>query len=133
MSEEMKAVKTALDLWITGVQNKDMTIISKAVVHDDDVVWIGGAESEWIVGYDALEQAMEVQNNALDNIRIEVNDETIRISPDRQVAWATSQWNFCAQADRQLIEVPLRTSWILEKREPGWVIVHFHKSVGTAE
>jgi len=133
MNEDVKAVKAALDLWTTGVQNKDMATISKAVVHDDDMVWIGGNKREWIIGYDALERAMEGQNSALDHIRIEVSDETIHVSADRLFAWATSQWKFCAQAGGQLIEIPLRTTWILEKRKPGWVIVHFHKSVGAAE
>jgi hypothetical protein len=30
----------------------------------------------------------------------------------------------------QALELPVRCTWILEKREAGWVIVHFHKSVG---
>jgi len=28
-----------------------------------------------------------------------------------------------------LVSLPVRCTWLLEKREGGWVIVHFHKSV----
>ena len=51
----------------------------------------------------------------------------------RQFAWATSRWVFRAAMDDQEIELPLRCTWILEKREQGWILVHFYKSVGMAD
>jgi len=73
---------------------------------------------------------MRAQNAALDDIRITVSDETIHVSSDRQFAWATNRWKFAAKMGDQAIELPLRCTWVLEKREAGWVIAHFHKSVG---
>jgi hypothetical protein len=35
-----------------------------------------------------------------------------------------------ATMGNQAIELPVRCSWILEKRGTNWLIVHFHKSVG---
>jgi ketosteroid isomerase-like protein len=32
---------------------------------------------------------------------------------------------------RQAIEESVRCTWILERQDAGWKIVHFHKSVGT--
>lgn len=87
---------------------------------------------EWLVGYEALEQAMSAQNAALTDIHIDVTQETIHISHQEDMAWATNQWVFNARMGDQAIALPLRCTWILEKRQDRWVIVHFHKSAGMA-
>ena len=127
---EKDAVKAALEDWITAVESKDMTLLSGTVAHDFDLVWIGVGANDWLVGWTALEQAMQAQNAALDDIHIMVSDETIHFSQDERLAWATSRWVFAAQMGDQPFQMPLRCTWILERREAGWVIVHFHKSVG---
>ena len=50
----------------------------------------------------------------------------------QRFAWATNRWNFIARLGDQVIELPLRCTCVLEKREAGWVIARFHKSVGMA-
>lgn len=127
---EQDAVKAALEDWITAVENKDMTLLPNTVAHEADLVWIGTGINDWLAGWEALKQAMQAQNAALDDIRITVSDETIHLAPDEQFAWATSRWDFSSTVGRQPLAFPLRCTWILEKREAGWVIVHFHKSVG---
>lgn len=47
------------------------------------------------------------------------------------MAWATNQWFFNARIGDQAMTLPLRCTWILEKRDGRWMIVHFHKSAGT--
>jgi ketosteroid isomerase-like protein len=81
-------------------------------------------------GYDALEQAMQAQNAALEDIHIHVSNETIHISSAGEMAWATNQWIFNARMGDQALAMPLRCTWILGKRQGRWVIVHFHKSAG---
>ena len=76
---------------------------------------------------------MTAQNAALSGTKISVSDVTVNISPDEQFAWATSLWDFKATVGEQAIEMRVRCSWVLEKREAGWVVVHFHKSVGMTE
>jgi len=127
---EKDAVKAALEDLITGVENKDMRLLPNTVAHEADRVWIGAGANDWLVGWEALEQAMLAQNTALDDIRITVGEETIHLAPDEQFAWATNRWNFAARLGEQALELPLRCTWILEKRAAGWVIVHFHKSAG---
>ena len=61
-----------------------------------------------------------------------VSDITVNVSSGGRFAWATSLWDFKATMGGQAIALPVRCTWILEKREIGWVVVHFHKSVGTA-
>lgn len=83
-----------------------------------------------MVGWEALKQAIQAQFDAVADTKITVSDVTITVPKDSSVAWATSMWIFNAKIGDQAIEVPLRCSWVLEKRDGAWLIVHFHKSVG---
>lgn len=129
---EQEAVHEALKAWISCVETKDMTRLPSTVGHDADLVWVGPADSEWLAGWEALEGAMLAQNAALDTIRITVSEETIHLLPGERFAWATNRWVFHGTLGGQAIEMPLRCTWVLEKRASGWVIVHFHKSAGVA-
>jgi len=105
-------------------------MLPQVVTQDADSVWISPGKGEWLVGFDALEQAMQAQNAALDDIQIQMSDETIHISPSGDMVWATNQWVFNARLGDQTLAMPLCCTWILEKRAGQWVIVHFHKSAG---
>lgn len=128
LSDERTAIKAGIDAWITAVERRDMSLVAEAVTQDVGSVWIGPGEGEWLAGYDALEQAMRTQNEALSDIRLDVTEETIHTSPQGDMAWATNRWVFNAGMGGGTFAMPLRCTWILEKREDRWVIVHFHKS-----
>lgn len=130
---EKAAVKSVLDNYVTAVESADIELYGKVVARDPDMVNFGTDASERIVGWDALRRAIEAQFAALPGTRIAVSDVTVDVLSGGRFAWATSLWVFKATvaATGQTIELPVRCSWVLEKRETGWVIVHFHKSVGT--
>lgn len=127
---EQQRIKEVLDGYVTSIENEDMALYGKVMDHDVDMVNFGSEAADRIVGWNELEKVIQDQNAALSGTKITVSDETIKISPDGQFAWATSIWNFKAMIGEQALELPVRCTWILEKRGAGWVIVHFHKSVG---
>ena len=126
------SVKTTLDAFIRAVEGRSLDSLPGVVAQDPDLVWIGSGEDEWIVGYEALKEVMEAQNEALEYVRISVSEETIHLSPSEQVAWATNRWVFRARMAGEELEIPLRCTWVAEKRDAGWVLVHSHKSLGVA-
>jgi len=130
---ERALVKAALDAFVRTVEERNLDGLSGVVAQDPDLMWIATGEDEWIVGYDALKEAMRAQNEALEYIRISVSEETIHLSPSEQVAWATNRWVFRARMAGNELKLPLRCTWVAEKREAGWVLVHSHKSLGVAE
>jgi len=125
---EKTAIKAVLDNYVTSVENEDMELYGKNVAHDTVMVNFG-AFGDPIVGWEALEKVMTGQNEALSQIKITASDVSIRLSPSGKFAWATSIWDFKAMMGENPVELPVRCSWILEKQENQWVIVHFHKSV----
>jgi ketosteroid isomerase-like protein len=128
---EKTAIGAVLNNYVTSIENEDMTLYAKIIAHDPDMVNFGTDASERIVGWNALEKVIEDQNAALSGTKITVSDVTINLAPDGRFAWATSMWIFKAKMGEQELELPVRCTWILEKQNTGWVIVHFHKSVGT--
>jgi len=121
-------IRAVLNNYITSVENEDLESYGKNVVHDPEMMNFGAFGGP-IVGWEALEKLIEGQNQALSQTRITASDVSIRIGPCGELAWATSLWNFKAMMGEQGVEWPLRCSWILEKRENRWVIIHFHKSI----
>jgi ketosteroid isomerase-like protein len=72
---------------------------------------------------------MTSQNEMLDNIQIEERDPRIHISPSGELAWATSLWQFHATAAADTMNLPVRCTWVLQKQDGQWKVVHFHKSL----
>lgn len=128
--DERIAIKKAIDAWINAVEKRDASLLPRVVTQDRGSVWIGSGAGEWLVGFDALEQAIQAQNAALEDIHIKVSDETIHASQQGDMAWVTNQWVFSGKMGGQSMAIDLRCTWVLEKRQDHWIIVHFHKSVG---
>jgi len=129
---EKSAIKSVLTDYIVSIENEDIELYGKIFVHDPEMVNFGTGANERIVGWDALKKVIEDQNSALSETKIIQSDVTINISPDGKFAWATSLWDFKATMEAQVMQLPIRCSWILEKQSSDWKIVHFHKSVGAA-
>ena len=132
-SDTVQAVKAAIDAWIRSVEGGTLDLLPTVVARDPDLVWIGSEETDWVVGYDAVKEVMRAQNEALQEIKISVSEETIHVSPSEDLAWATNRWVFRAKMGGQEVEFPLRCTWVVQKRDAGWVLVHFHKSMAMAE
>jgi uncharacterized protein (TIGR02246 family) len=125
---EKAAVKAVLDQYVASVENEDMNNYAQLVAHDNKMMNFGGF-GDPIVGWDALKEVMEGQNEALSETEITVSDMAIHVSEMGNLAWATCLWNLKATMGENPIELPIRCTWVLEKRDSKWLIVHFHKSM----
>lgn len=131
IAAETEEIKSVLGNYVKAVENEDLGLYGKVVGHDSDMVNFGTDASERIVGWDALKRAMESQFATLKRTRIVVGNTTVKVATGGRFAWATSLWDFGAMGE-QAVALPVRCTWVLEKQESSWVIVHFHKSVGTS-
>ena len=129
---EKSAIKSVLTDYIVSIENEDIELYGKIFVHNPDMVNFGTGAKERIVGWDALKKVIEAQNEAISETKITQSDITINLLNDGKFAWATSLWNFKAKMGEEIMELPVRCSWILEKIGDEWKFIHFHKSVGAA-
>ena len=79
-----------------------------------------------------IERAIKGQFEALSAVTIDVADLAVHVNGEGCTAWATSLWTFKARMGEQPISLPVRCTWILEKRAGAWVIVHWHKSTAAS-
>ena len=124
------AVRSVLEAWIAGVEQEDFGQIAQVVAGDEDALFISSGVNECLRGWSALQAALEAQAAAVKDIRITATDVDIHLLTGGQAAWATSLWTFEGRLGDQTIAAPLRCTWVCEQREAGWVLVHFHKSIG---
>ncbi len=125
---EKGQIQSVLSNYVASVENEDLDLYAKCLAHDADMVNFGSM-GEPIVGWEALQKVMEDQNAALAETKITVAGTKIYVSEDGKLAWATCLWDFGAKMAESPVLLPVRCTWVLEKREGRWVIIHFHKSM----
>ncbi len=125
---EKESVKVVLDSYVNSIEKEDMKLYEQNIYKDSAVVNFGGFGNP-IIGWDALKEVIEGQNDALSGTTITVSNLVVNISKSGEFAWATCLWNLKAVMNDEPLELPLRCSWILEKQKNNWIIVHFHKSI----
>ncbi len=122
------AVRAVLSRYVTSLEREDLDLYAQLVASDPVMVNFG-AFGDPILGWDGLKDAMAKQNRTYDYTRITVREVRVHVIPSAGIAWATSLWDFTTTNGGHEIHLPVRCSWVLEKRKGAWVIVHFHKSV----
>jgi uncharacterized protein (TIGR02246 family) len=125
---EKALIKSVLDNYVASIEKEDLDLYAKCVTHDADMVNFG-ATGDPIIGWEALRQVIEGQNAALSETKIIVSEMKIHVSADGKSGWATCLWDLNAKMGENPVKLPVRCTWILEKRVEGWIIAHFHKSV----
>lgn len=128
LDAEKTQIKAVLDSYITSIETENLGLYGEVMAHDQDMVNFGTSEPP-IVGWDALKKVIEDQNAALSQTKIEYSELVMHVSKSGDFAWATDLWNFKTMLGDKPLEIPVRCSWILEKQDGRWVVVHFHKSV----
>jgi uncharacterized protein (TIGR02246 family) len=128
VAAEKAAIESVLSSYVEAVEREDLDAYAANVAHDDSMVNFGAFGGP-IVGWEALKNVMAGQNEGLSDIRIAQHDVRVSVSTAGDLAWATSLWDFTAMMGDQPVDLDVRCTWVLEKNQDGWRIVHFHKSV----
>lgn len=128
IADEITAAQAVLAQYVESIETENMDLYSSVMSHDSTMVNFG-AMGEPIIGWEALKKVIEAQNVALSDTDIETEDVRMHMAPTGDHAWATSLWTLHAKMDDKPVEMHIRCTWVLEKMDAGWKIVHFHKSV----
>jgi uncharacterized protein (TIGR02246 family) len=123
-----EAIRQVLSKYVSSIEKEDMNLYAELVA-DDPVMVNFGAFGDPILGWDGLKDVMEEQSQVLEKTTITVRDVRVHVARSASIAWATSLWDFKTTSGGRELNLPIRCSWILEKRKGKWVIVHFHKSL----
>jgi class 3 adenylate cyclase len=93
-----------------------------------DVIAIGTAPDEFIVGGTVMRAVMEAQDAAVGTGTVKVVPGPVYAFEEGTVGWATGEPTFDAGAG----PIPLRVTLIFHKEGSEWKIVHLHGSTGVS-
>ena len=132
IQNEKASIKKTLDNYVKSIVDEDMGLYSEIVAQESNMINVGGGVNlSWIEGWTHLKDVMNGQNDAFSETEVNVTKERIFVSPTGRDAWAVTLWNLkTVLSDGNNYLLPLRCTWVLQKRDNKWIIVSFHKSFG---
>ena len=93
--------------------------------HEPDIALIHPDAREWLVGWEEIGPKYRELLNSDFRCKATTREMRIRLSPSRDMAWATVNLEF------QVTGQPTFTGWqtvVFERRADGWRLVHGHAS-----
>ena len=127
---EKAKVKSVVDQFEQFWETEDMELFSRIMAHDADMVNSGTDAAEYFVGWEALKESVEKMLPSLENTRLTVKDQIIKVHPSGNVAWFSevADWDLVVEG-KPVRSEGQRLTGVLEKRDGNWVFVQFHNSV----
>ena len=130
LEAEKAKVKSVVDQFEQVWETKDMELFSRIMAHDADLVVYGSDAPEHWVGWEPLKESVEKMFPALENTKITVKEQSIKVHPSGNVAWFSEVWDWDMVLEGKAVRSEgQRLTGVLEKRNGSWVFVQFHNSV----
>lgn len=131
MEAEKEAVKTLLEESISATEDEDMERLAATFAQDDDLLFVDLPTDKDTKGWPDLKAMFERQFEKYSDVDFKQTGLTINVSHDGQFAWCVYFCDFTAKmGDLPVDQSGARITYIFEKRDGKWLIVHFHYSVG---
>jgi hypothetical protein len=127
-SAEKAAVKKVLDDVVKSSETRDVKLYEDALSKAPSNVYFGVLDPT-MHGWEEATRMAAGEDKVLSDVNITVSDEQIAIGPLGDVAWASSKWDFACVINDFPVALDFRCSWVLQKEQDQWKIVHFHTSV----
>lgn len=123
-------VKTILRSFTDAYRNRDLKAFLECFVPDADVVVYGTGMDEKRIGLEQIRTQVERDWAQSESAAMLFNWSSV--SATSPVAWVAADGVFKFRTDGQGGTSPARASFVLEKREGRWRIVHAHFSTPAA-
>ncbi|EID73880.1 nuclear transport factor 2 family protein [Imtechella halotolerans] len=127
---EQSKVVDAVHTLYTSFEEKNMTLMSEVMAHDDNMRCFGTDISEVHRSWSQWKQSHMAQFSSFDKAEIKSKDLEVYLSKAGNVAWFSdiTDWTLIIQSEPiQMSDI--RITGVLEKRDTVWRIVQIHASV----
>jgi uncharacterized protein (TIGR02246 family) len=124
------AVRSTLQTFSDAYQKRNLQDLIDCFSPDGDVVVYGTGADEKRVGAAQIKSQAERDWSQTESASIAFDWMSISAAGD--VAWAAVDGAFNLRADGQDSALPARATFILERRDGKWLIVHAHFSIPSA-
>jgi ketosteroid isomerase-like protein len=124
------AVKAVLAKVAEGYARRDLALLRAAFAPDPDVVMYGTGADEKRVGLAEIQTQVERDWSQAEFTAVTYGWTSV--SAAGSVAWAATDATFNLKADGQAVTLPVRITFVVEKRGGEWLIVQAHFSFPSA-
>jgi ketosteroid isomerase-like protein len=123
-------VRAALTKFTDSYARHDMETLTACIAPDPDVVMFGTGADEKRIGRTEIQ--LQARRDWAQTEAISMVFDWISISAAGPVAWAAVDGAFKIGAGGEEFRMPVRGSFVLEKRNGEWLVVHGHFSAPAA-
>ena len=129
---EKANVKAVLNRAVSAYNSLDAESYLENYCQDNDMVLFGDISR--IVGFDAWREAIKKGFEQYDSAEVSYRDEVIKIHSSGEVSWFTCYLDLksVSKGEERIVKGNSAT-YVLEKRNGEWLIVHAHWSTPEAE
>jgi ketosteroid isomerase-like protein len=120
-------IENVLKEYARAYAHKDLNAMMKIMAHDEDLIFVGTGEDEWVQGPKQLEEGFKRDLSQIDSIKVNFGD--IPVSSSGNVAWTATLMTMYVQIEDEILSLEGRLSAVFEKRIDSWLIVHLHFSI----
>jgi len=120
------AVKAVLQKVADGYAKRDMDLVRAAFAADPDVVSYGTGADEKRIGLKQIET--QVERDWAQSESTAIRYGWVSVSAAGAVAWVATDASFEVKGGGQQATLPVRATFVLEKRGEDWLIVQGHFS-----
>ena len=124
--ETEREIKTIIQKLTGAYERRKIEEFLGCFASDDDVVLYGTGVDEKRIGLEQIRA--QVERDWAQTESISMNFGWVSVSAAGSVAWAAIDGAFDFRANGQAGTIPARVSFVLERRDDGWLIVHSHFS-----
>ena len=129
ISIEKDKVKQVLYKYSEAWHSKNIDLFSRLFSNDADMIIFDGNSPERFVGWIAWKERLQKHFSLFENVDISYEDVDIKVSNSGEFSWLSCIANTKYTYDgKPGIMSGLRITWVLEKRNKNWRIVHAHYS-----
>lgn len=129
---EIENVKAVLNRAVSAMNLLDVESYLENYCQDDDMVLF--SDIYRIVGFEAWKETVQKGFEQIDSIEVSFRDEVIKIHSSGEVSWLTGYLDLkSVEQGEERNEKGISTTYVLEKRNDKWVIVHAHWTAPEAE
>ncbi|MFC2142494.1 YybH family protein [Acidobacteriota bacterium] len=127
---EKANVQSVLNQYTKAWETLDIGLFSKVFSHDDNMVVFSASPNKRYVGWELFKEGVQNSFKEIESAKISFRDILIKVHASGNIAWLSclEDWDFVYQG-QPVSDEGARVTWILEKRDGQWVIIHAHWSM----
>lgn len=127
---EAEAVKSVLKSYVQAWNSLDADMYMLNFARDEKLLIFNSNPAVTYQGWEKMNQLVHQAFKENRKAEVKFRDAQVRVFPSKKAAWLTCYLDGHFEAGDKVTAIKgIRTTWILEKREGQWRIVHAHWSL----